>query len=80
LFFETKDKAKSEMSREEFFKFKQDLVACLNPNFLKRLLDLEQKIESAKKDNFVNVLVKRLQRLIHLHNWTSLKKKELTKI
>jgi hypothetical protein len=56
------------MSREEFIKFKQDLVGCLNPNFIKRLLDLEQKIESSKKDNFINVLVKRLQRLIHLHN------------
>lgn len=33
---------KSDISRDEFVKFKQDLTACLNPTFIKRLLDLEQ--------------------------------------
>jgi hypothetical protein len=62
------NRIKSELTREDLMKFKQDLIACLNPNFMKRCVDLEQKIESARKDNFISILIKRIQRLIHLHN------------
>lgn len=53
---------------EEFQKFKQNLNCALNPNLLKRLVELENKCSASteKTNDFVNILVKRTQRLLHL--------------
>lgn len=56
------------ISFEDFQKFKQNLNCALNPNLLKRLVDLENRCFSSteKTSDFVQILVKRSQRLLHL--------------
>ncbi len=50
---------------EDFQKFKQNLNCALNPNLLKRLVDIENR-SAEKTGDFVQILVKRSQRLLHL--------------
>lgn len=56
------------ISFEEFHRFKQNLNCALNPNLLKRLVEIENKCSASteKTNDFVNILVKRTQRLLHL--------------
>ena len=67
------DKAKNQITYEEFHKFRQNLNLALSPSLLKRLVDLENKsangvLPASSANNFVNILVKRIQRLLHLNS------------
>lgn len=53
-------------SKEDFVKFKQDLDAVMGANFFKKCLDVEQKIQNIKHDNFIGIVSKRIQKLMHL--------------
>ena len=53
-------------SSEDFVKFKQDLDAIMGANFFKKCLDVEQKIQNIKQDNFIGIVSKRIQKLMHL--------------
>jgi hypothetical protein len=56
-------------SKEENAKFRQDLILSLNASLLKRFSIIDQKIQSCSKNgNFINALLKRIERIIHLNN------------
>jgi len=55
----------SDLSREEFSKFRIELISSLNTNYIKKILSVVQKVDG---DEFFNVIIKRIQRLIHLHD------------
>ncbi len=76
---DTKQQPQSEVSNrltlEEFQRLKQSLNCTLSPSLLKRLVDLESRYArsggdetgaSERQNDFVNILVKRIQRLLHL--------------
>ncbi len=55
----------SEVSRDEFNKFRIELISSLNTNYINKILSVVQKVDG---DEFFNVIIKRIQRLIHLHD------------
>ena len=64
-----KDFKKEKFTFEEFDKFKQNLNASLTQSLLKRLMELDERCATTDtSSNFVNILVKRIQRLLHLYS------------
>ncbi len=71
---DTKQPEANRLTFEEFQRLKQNLNCSLNPSLLKRLVDLENKYARSgdetssvdKQNDFVNILVKRTQRILHL--------------
>jgi hypothetical protein len=55
----------SDLSRDEFNKFRIELISSLNTNYIKKMFSVVQKVDG---DEFFNVIIKRIQRLIHLHD------------
>jgi hypothetical protein len=57
------------ISKSDLAKFKHDLPLCIPSSLMKKIVDLDEKYIKAKTNSmFIGFLVKRIQRLIHLHS------------
>lgn len=57
------------ISKNDLTKFKHDLPLCLPSSLMKKIVDIDEKYIKTKTNSmFIGFLVKRIQRLIHLHS------------